>query len=179
MYKVIKGPEINKKAIKLGIFGDSGVGKTCICESFLGLEYKEGILQTIGLDKMRKKIKLNNGNDTNVIIWDTAGGDRFRDSTLKILRFMHGGIIVFDVASKKSFENLSVWLDAIKQEYPNFYVIIFGNKTDKDKSEWKVTNEEINKFIDEKKLIYFEISAKNAKGINEGFISYFIIKAIN
>ena len=40
-------------------------------------------------------------------------------------------------------------------------VIIFEKEVDKDKSEWKFTNEEINKFIIEK-IKYFEVSAKNS-----------------
>ena len=42
-----------------------------------------------------------------------------------------------------------------------------------DKSEWEVTNEEINKFIEEKKLKYFEVSAKDIIGIKET-ISYIV-----
>ena len=52
-------------------------------------------------------------------------------------------------------------------------IIIFGNKVDKDKSKWEVTNEELNKFIKDKKLKYFEVSAKNGIGINEG-ITYIV-----
>ena len=52
-------------------------------------------------------------------------------------------------------------------------IILFGNKVDCDKSEWEVTNEEINKFIQEKRLKYFEVSAKNNIGIDEG-IEYII-----
>ena len=52
-------------------------------------------------------------------------------------------------------------------------VILFGNKVDIDKSNWGVTSEEINKFIKEKNLKYFEVSAKKNIGINEG-IEYII-----
>ena len=118
---------------------------------------------------------LNNGKEIKVIIWDVSGVESFRSMIMKNVKFSEGCVIVFDVTSKQSFENLSMWLDLIKKVYPNVMVFIFGNKVDYDKSEWKVTNEEINKFIEEKKLKYFEVSAKGRIGINEG-IGYIVNK---
>ena len=168
MYKIKKIPNKNKDKIKISFLGDSGVGKTTILYIFLGLEINR-ILKLIGIEKLEDKIKLNNGKEIKLILWDTAGTERFRSITIKNIKFSEGCVIVFDVTSKKSFENLSIWLDLIKKDYPNVMVFIFGNKVDYDKSEWEITNEEINKFIEEKKLKYFEVSAKNKNGINEGF----------
>ena len=112
---------------------------------------------------------LNNGKEIKVIIWDVSGVERFRSMIMKNVKFSEGCVIVFDVTSKQSFENLSIWLKEIKEIEPNFNnIIIFWNKIDIDKSEWEVTNEELNKFIEEKKLKYFEVSAKGRIGINEG-----------
>ena len=108
-----------------------------------------------------------------VILWDTSGNERYRSLAIKNIKYSDGCIIVFDVTSKESFFSVSTWLDLIKVVYPNFLVILFGNKVDIDKSHWEVTNEEINKFIKEKNLKYFEVSAKNNIGINEG-IEYII-----
>ena len=116
---------------------------------------------------------LNNGKEIKVIIWDVSGVERFRSMIMKNVKFSEGCVIVFDVTSKQSFENLSMWLDLIKKVYPNVMVFIFGNKVDYDKSEWEITNEEINKFIEEKKLKYFEVSAKDIIGIKET-ISYIV-----
>ena len=49
-------------------------------------------------------------------------------------------------------------------------IVLFGNKVDSDKNEWKVTSEEINEFLKTKGIPYFEVSAKTGKGIKEGFI---------
>ena len=48
-------------------------------------------------------------------------------------------------------------------------IILFGNRVDSDKNEWKITSEDINNFLKEKRIPFFEISAKTGKGINEGF----------
>ena len=159
--------------MRIIVFGDNMVGKTCILNRFMAHEYYQENLTTIGIDKLTTKIKLNNGKEMKVILWDTSGNERYRSLAIKNIKYSDGCIIVFDVTSKESFFSVSTWLDSIKEDYPNFLVILFGNKVDIDKSKWKVTNEEINKFIKEKDLKYFEVSAKNNIGINEG-IEYII-----
>ena len=165
MYYVKK---INRKALKLGIFGDSAVGKTSIVNSFLNLEFNRDMVATIGTDKSEAKLKLNNGSDIKLFFFDSGGAERFHSVSITMVKRVQGGILVFDVTSKNSFENLSIWLDSIYEIKPKFDLIVFGNKADIDKSRWEVTNEEINKFIEEKHLKYFEVSAKNRMGINDG-----------
>ena len=65
--------KINLKAIKVGLLGDGAVGKTAICNTYLGLEFKEDTLSTIGSDRTDTKIQLKNGQEIKVILWDTAG----------------------------------------------------------------------------------------------------------
>ena len=170
MYYVKK---INRKALKLGIFGDSAVGKTRIVNSFLNLEFNRDMMATIGTEISEAKLKLNNGSDIKLFFFDSGGTERFHRISITMVKRVQGGILVFDVTSKNSFENLSIWLDSIYEINPSFDLILFGNKADEDKSEWEVTNEEINKFIEEKKLKYFEVSAKNRIEINEG-INYIV-----
>ena len=58
----------------------------------------------------------------------------------------------------------------------NIMIILFGNKADIEKEKRQVLKEEIEQFVKEKNLIYFETSAKTGQGINEGF-SYIVNKA--
>ena len=48
--------KINLKAIKVGLLGDGAVGKTAICNTYLGLEFKEDMLATIGSERNDTKI---------------------------------------------------------------------------------------------------------------------------
>ena len=50
--------KISLKAIKIGLLGDSTVGKTAICNSLLGLEFNQDMLSTIGSDKLETKFLL-------------------------------------------------------------------------------------------------------------------------
>ena len=50
--------KISLKAIKIGLLGDSTVGKTAICNSFFNMEFNQDMLSTIGSDKLETKYTL-------------------------------------------------------------------------------------------------------------------------
>ena len=51
----------------------------------------------------------------------------------------------------------------------NPIVILLGNKADIDKQEWKIKQEEIESLANYVNWNYFETSAKNNEGIDDGF----------
>ena len=154
----MEDPVIEVKAIKLGLLGDSTVGKTAICRSLLNLDFCSDMLSTIGCDKLETKFSTKNGKQIKLCLLDSAGQERFRSMAFTALKAVHGLILVFDVSLRLIHEN-----------FDNPCLVLFGNKIDKDKSEWKVTPEEIEKLVEDNKLTYFETSAKTKKGITEGF----------
>ena len=95
---------------------------------------------------------------------------------LKTLKAVQGVIIVFDVSIKKTFQSVNSWLNDIKDNLDDPCLVLFGNKIDKDKSEWEVTKEEVEEYAKSMNLEYFGTSAKTKKGLNEGF-SYIVNKA--
>ena len=155
--------------VKIGLLGDEKVGKTSICHSFVNLNLPEDYITTIGCEKFEKKELLNNRKEVRLIIWDSGGQERFRSSIISTLRHVEEIIIVFDVTNRKSFDDIENWLEIIKERFNDPVIILFGNKVDVKKEEWKVTEEEINLFCTKKKLKYFGTSAKNNNGIKEGF----------
>ena len=101
---------IELSAIKLGLLGDSSVGKTSICLTYTGIEFKQDILSTIGADKFEKKITLKNGKTIKLILWDTAGQERFRSAAFKAIRAVNAIVLVFDVTCINTFQNIDKWL---------------------------------------------------------------------
>ena len=125
-------------------------------------------MPTIGLDRLEKKIKVNK-EKIKVVIYDTSGSKRFKNVVFKTIKNVDGIILVFDLLKRESFDNLNNWLDEINENLNNPLIILFGNRVDSDENEWKITSEDINNFLKEKRIPFFEISAKTGKGINEGF----------
>ena len=159
---------VEMTAISIGIFGETAVGKTCICSTFLGLEFRGEHLTTVGIEKMSSSIKTEDGVELKLKLWDTAGQERFKSVSVKNLRYSQAAIVVFDLTEKESFEKVTDWLKEIREFSDKMPVGLFGNKSDLiDKR--VVTQEEINDLCKEENLVYFETSAKNNTGIKEGF----------
>jgi small GTP-binding protein len=165
----MKENKIKRNAIKIAMLGDSKVGKTAICQTFMNIEFCENNLSTIGIEKLESSIKLRNGEEIKLILWDTAGQERFHSIALNSIKTAQGVAVVFDFANRQSFENVTKWLNEIKENLNNVCVVLFGNKCDLPEEEWKVKREEAQKFAEERKINFFETSAKINKGIREGF----------
>ena len=157
--------------IKIAVLGDSPTGKTSICGSFMGLDFRQETLATIGTDNLETRSTLKNGEEIKLYLLDTAGQERFRSMSLKTTRSAQGVVLVFDLTNRKSFENINVWLEQIKENLDNPCIVLFGNKNDRPKEEWRVTIEEAEEFAKKINLKFFETSAKTKFGINEG-LSY-------
>ena len=161
--------KIKRKAIKIAMLGDSLVGKTSICTVFKDNIYKEEILSTIGQDKFETKITLKNGEEIKLSIFDTAGQERFHAIAVKAIRMVQGVVIVFDITNRQTFESVIHWLEEIENNFNKVSIVLFGNKVDVDPKLRVITEEEARKFAEEKKLPYFETSAKINMNIKEGF----------
>ena len=158
--------------------GDSSVGKSSICQSFLKLDYLDGCLVNMLPERIEKKISLNNGKEAKLILIDTAGQERFRSIAMNTARSVHGIIIVFDITSIDSFKNLYGWLENILDRCgKDANIVLFWNKVDMVDRRI-VSEEEIETFLKKENLVYFEISARNNIGVDEG-ISYLANKIYN
>ena len=87
-----------------------------------------------------------------MIIYDTAGQERFRSAALQGIRYAHGVIIIFDVTRRSSFDHINIWIEDIETYFGKPNLVLFGNRADVDKKEWKVTNEEV-KSLEQKYIL--------------------------
>ena len=158
---------IKRTSISISLYGESGVGKTCICSVFLGLEFQEEHLSTVGMEKNNAEINIETGEKIKLKIWDTAGQERFRSISFNSLKSSHACIVVFDLTRKKTFDKVTDWLKQIREHKSKIPIGLFGNKSDLPGRE--VKKEEIDKICMEEDLIYFETSAKDNIGITDGF----------
>ena len=154
---------------KILILGDSTVGKTCFLTRYADNTFQENQMATLGVDYKLKNIKMEDGNIVKLQIWDTAGQDRFHSLTRNYFKGAHGIILLYDITTQSSFDNVSNWIKQIKEDASEKVVIILvGNKIDLEHKR-AIPTEEGEKIAEDFGLIFFECSAKTGKNINEAF----------
>ena len=159
-----EGDNTSESVYKVLLLGDSTVGKTCFLMRYTDNTFQEIHMSTIGLDYRLKTMTLNSGKQVKVQIWDTAGQDRFRAITKNYYKGAHGIILIYDVTNQLTFENVTNWINQIKEEASDKVTIfLVGNKIDDEKNR-KVETEEGEKLAKDFQLKFYETSAKT--GIN-------------
>jgi len=154
---------------KVLLLGDSTVGKTCFLKKYTDKTFQDVHMSTIGLDYRVKTMTLKSGKVVKLQIWDTAGQDRFRAITKNYYKGANGIILIYDVTSIQTYENVKNWISQIREEAsPNVIIYIAGNKIDLEE-ERKIKTEEGQKLAEELGLPFFETSAKTGVNINESF----------
>ena len=159
-------PEIPK--YKLIFLGDQSVGKSCILNRFLNDTFIEDYQATIGLDFQSKNVQIDN-QDIHLLLYDTAGQEKFRSLIPMYTRDANIILLVYDISNRDSFTNLSQWLkDLTNVNMEEIILCVVGNKI--DLSDKRAINiEEGKKFADEHNLIFQEISAKTGDGFSDLF----------
>ena len=161
-----KNPETPK--YKLIFLGDQNVGKSSILNRFLNDTFVEEYQATIGLDFQSKNVQIDN-QDIHLLLYDTAGQEKFRSLIPMYTRDANIILLVYDITNKESFENLSLWLkDLTNININEVIVCIVGNKIDLTEKR-EVTNEEGQKFGEEHDFIFQEVSVKTGDGFSELF----------
>ncbi|XP_069343167.1 ras-related protein Rab-26 isoform X2 [Eulemur rufifrons] len=184
------GGDFYDVAFKVMLVGDSGVGKTCLLVRFKDGAFLAGtFISTVGIDfrpwepgqrlvlgprwswlvLFQNKVLDVDGVKVKLQIWDTAGQERFRSVTHAYYRDAHALLLLYDVTSKASFDNIQAWLTEI-QEYAqhNVVLMLLGNKVD-SAHEHVVKREDGEKLAKEYGLPFMETSAKTGLNVDLAF----------
>ena len=153
---------------KLIFLGDQSVGKSCILNRFMNDTFTEEYQATIGLDFQSKNVQIDN-QDIHLLLYDTAGQEKFRALIPMYTRDANIILLVYDVTSKDSFLHLSDWLrDLTNVEKEEVIFAVVGNKTDLDDRR-EVNSNEGENYAKEHDFIFAEVSAKTGDGFSELF----------
>ncbi|CAD7928209.1 unnamed protein product [Amoebophrya sp. A120] len=151
---------------KLIIIGDAGAGKSSFMHQFLEGKFRKTSTHTIGVEFGTKIITLGDRH-IKLQIWDTAGQERYRAVTRSYYRGAVGALILYDVTSRESYNNLPTWLrDAREQaSFHDISIIAVGNKRDL-KEERQVSFLEASRFAQEQDILFLETSALTGENVN-------------
>ena len=163
--------------LKVIILGDSGVGKTSLMNQYVNRKFSKQYKATIGADFLTKEVQVDDRLVT-MQIWDTAGQERFQSLGVAFYRGADCCVLVHDVNTAKTFENLENWRDefliqASPNDPDNFPFVVLGNKVDVDEGASRVVSEKKAKSWCTSKgngdIPYFETSAKEDVNVEEAF----------
>ncbi|KAK9762037.1 hypothetical protein K7432_012601 [Basidiobolus ranarum] len=99
---------------KVVILGSQGVGKTSLVVRYVQRTFSPNCPSTIGASFMTTKLAVDNCK-VRLQIWDTAGQERFRSMAPMYYRGANAAIIVYDITSRKSFDEIETWVQELRK----------------------------------------------------------------
>ncbi|KAF5346364.1 hypothetical protein D9757_014168 [Collybiopsis confluens] len=131
---------------KFIITGDAAVGKSSLLVRLTDQRFLANPDPTLGVEFGSKLITIRDSSEGSTIVklqcWDTAGTESFRSITRSYYRGAAGCLLVYDVTSRKSFENTRTWLADVRQHAdPHLTCILVGNKVDVCEEEDLISSE--------------------------------------
>ena len=156
--------------IKLIVLGNTSVGKSSFILKYIEDKFVLNYIATLGMDFKQKKLKLKNGQEVKLRIYDTAGQERFKSVAVSFIKKAEGVILIYDIGNKATFESLEEWIKNIKESgKENLPIILVGNKCDLPPEKRKVELIEGKDKAEEFNLPFFETSCKEGINIKEVF----------
>ena len=151
--------------LKLIVVGNQSTGKSCILNRFVNETFEENYKATIGLDFQSKNITIHD-QDVRLILYDTAGQEKFRSLIPMYIREAQIILFIYDVSDRESFDSIPKWIqDVLDVKNTEPVLVLIGNKIDLEK-ERKVTYEEGKRFAEQNNFIFQEVSAKTGNNFD-------------
>lgn len=162
--RITKSSALQSKVVFLG---DSGVGKSSILLRFDKDIFSEDHNVTIGGAYLERTLTLKNNIPFSLHLWDTAGGEQFRNMAPIYYRNASAALLVYDVGESTSFQSMQYWLTQLDSNVKGEGMIVglVGNKCDLPENKKQISRAMGQGFADNHNLIFAETSAKSGEGI--------------
>jgi small GTP-binding protein len=166
-------PDSYQYLFKIMVIGEGAVGKTTLVNRYVTGTFERDYKTTIGSQFAVKLAHISPPDadySTGIKIqaWDVAGQARFKAVRKMYYSGAAGIIIVFDVTRRRSFTELSKWVqeadESIGTRVP---IVCVGNKT--DLPDRAVPSDEAKRWAEDQGFVYMESSAKTGDGVADMF----------
>ena len=161
----------DEENLKIVLVGESSVGKTSIITQFIEKTFQDTLQSTVGGTFNSKVIRCEDiDKSLKLDIWDTAGQERYRSVTKMFYKDADVALLVYDITSKKSFEELkNYWVNQVlDNSLKKTLLYIIANKSDLINLE-QVDEGEARNYAETINALFFVVSAKDSTSINEMF----------
>uniref|UniRef100_A0A8B9T972 RAB42, member RAS oncogene family n=1 Tax=Anas platyrhynchos TaxID=8839 RepID=A0A8B9T972_ANAPL len=142
------------------MLGDSTVGKSSLLRRYTEGVFLDAVNQTVGVDFYVQFVELEPGLRVKLQFWDTAGQERFRSVTRSYYRNSAGGMLLFDLTNRASFES-------VRRPFRVVFLLV-GHKSDLA-AERRVGRREAERLAASLGAQYVETSAKDASNVAQAF----------
>mmetsp|Transcript_30628 Transcript_30628/g.99576 ORF Transcript_30628/g.99576 Transcript_30628/m.99576 type:complete len:213 (-) Transcript_30628:1887-2525(-) len=154
---------------KLVFLGSSNAGKSSIVQRFTKGDFSANPRVTMGASFVSQTIWAA-GRSVTFEIWDTAGQERFASLAPLYYRGASAACVVYDIASKSSFQKARVWVKELqKHAAAGIVIALVGNKCDLEEHR-EVSTEEAAEFAEQNDMhINLDVSAKTGHNVEQLF----------
>jgi small GTP-binding protein len=158
---------------KVVVVGDIGTGKTALVQAFLSERLGQralagGSRPTVGADFEVRSMK-HRGKDLRVNLWDCSGDQRFTEVRNEFYKEAHGVLLVYDVTSRSTFQNLQQWLsEATRHSSGDAQFAVVAAKVESGPR--AVPEQTGRDWAAHKGVPYFEVSAAHRTNLEAPFL---------
>jgi len=115
--------------IKVGMVGDSEVGKTSLMVQYVENKFDEDYICTLGVNFMEKTITIRN-NDINFSIWDLGGSLEFIAMLPLVCNDAVAILFMFDLSRKSTLVSIKEWFRQARGFNKTAIPFLIGTKYD-------------------------------------------------
>jgi small GTP-binding protein len=91
--------------------------KLACFQRFIEKKFTENSMPTLGVDYKIKSMQIE-GRMLKLMVWDTAGQEKFSSMQKNFYQASDGMILVFSLTDRASFDHIDRWLERIYNEAP-------------------------------------------------------------
>ena len=154
------------------IFGEKGVGKTCLALRYLTGLFGADTKSTLGASIHVKYLTIEN-RKIIIQIWDFAGETQFHFLLPSYAFGSFAGIFMYDVTRQSTLKVINDWFnrfkEGLKSETRETLLFMVGGKIDLIEQKSVSINDAKNVKTSHKISDYFECSAKTGENVEEIF----------
>jgi small GTP-binding protein len=161
--------------VKICLLGEANVGKTSLVYRFIEDKFRGNYKSTLGVNLLKKDMKIDEHGEVSAQIWDLGGQESFRSLRKLYLEGANGALVIYDCTNRNSFEKLYDWIQDFKDARGDEPLLLIGNKNDLIDN-IKVKDSEALELAKSFNMEFISTSAKTGTNVEEAFLR--VIKTI-
>lgn len=123
------GKKRKKVVVKVGMVGDSQIGKTSLMVKYVEGNFNEDYIQTLGVNFMEKTIALRN-TDITFSIWDLGGQQEYLHMLPLVCNDAVALLFMFDLSRKSTLTSIKNWYKQARVLNKTATPFLIGTKYD-------------------------------------------------